>query len=90
MNVKPLEKPSDALSPLAKAAALEALETLENPDNAELVWTAAHMLPQQIMAVLLRAAGKLQVGEAGHLELRGALLMATVWISEHGNPATAH
>lgn len=90
MNVKPLEKPSDALSPLAKAAALEALETLQSPDNAELVLTTAHMLPQQIMAVLLRAAGRLQVGEASHGELRGALLMAVAWISEHGNPATAH
>ncbi|MDG4563189.1 MAG: hypothetical protein P9E88_18050 [Candidatus Competibacter sp.] len=90
MNVKPLEKPSDALSPLAKAAALEALETLQSPDNAELVLTTAHMLPQQVMAVLLRAAGRLQVGEASHDELRGALLMAVVWISEHGNPATAH
>lgn len=77
-----LRKPNpDNLSPLAKAAALEALETLESPANRDLVVTAARMEPQHIMALLLRTAGKLACSEATPDEIRGAMLMATVWIS---------
>lgn len=82
--------PSDVLSPVAKAAALACLDTLQHPDNADLVWTAARMEPQEIIAGLLRCAGKLAAGEASQEEIRGALLMATVWVSEAGNPAPRH
>jgi len=77
------------LSPLAKAAALEALEVLENPDNRPLVATAATMEPHHVMALLLRTAGKLAVSEATTDEIRGALLTATVWISAAGEAMAA-
>lgn len=87
-----LRKPDpNHLSPLAKAAALEALETLESPDHRALVVTAATMEPQHVMSMLLRTAGKLAVGEATAEEIRGVLLMATAWISAAGESmATQH
>ncbi|MDS4025711.1 MAG: hypothetical protein RKO25_01770 [Candidatus Contendobacter sp.] len=69
------------LSPLAKACALEALEVLGSPDHHALVTTTANMAPQHIMAMLLRTIGKLACSEATTEEIRGALLMATAWIS---------
>lgn len=85
-----IRKPDpDHLSPLAKAAALEALENLESPVNRDLVMTTATMEPQHVMALLLRTAGKLAVSEATPDEIRGALLMATVWISAAGEVMAA-
>lgn len=82
--------PSDILSPVAKAAAIACLDTLRNPENEALVWTAARMEPMEIIACLLRCAGKLATGEASQEEIRGALLMAAVWVSEAGNPVPRH
>jgi len=69
------------LSPLAKAAALEALEVLESPVNRTLVESSARMEPHALMAMLLRTVGRLACGEANTEEIRGTLLMATAWIS---------
>lgn len=90
MIQQPIQRPSDALSALAKAKAIECLDVLQNPDNLDLVWTTARMRGHEIAAVMLRCAGKLAAGEAAHEEIRGALLMAAVWASERDPAMPAH
>lgn len=85
-----VKRPSDALSPLAKAAALEALDALQNPENRDLVMAAANMRGHEIVAILMRCAGKLAVGEATEEEIRGCLLMGAVWASERDPAMPAH
>lgn len=85
-----VKRPSDELSPLAKAAALAALDTLSRTENRDLVWTTAQMRGHELAAVLMRCAGRLAVGEADHEEIYGALLMAAVWASERDPAMPAH
>lgn len=84
-----LRPPAQSLSKTAKAATLAELEVLGNQDHRPLVATAVTMEPQHIMGLLLQTAGKLAVSEATPSELRGALLMATVWISAAGEAMAA-
>ncbi|HRD68276.1 MAG TPA: hypothetical protein PKY50_19270 [Candidatus Competibacter sp.] len=76
--------PSDVLSPVAKAAAIEALDWLQTPEAADLAWTAARMEPQHVIAGCFRVVGKLATGEADPDEVRGMLLTAVCWISAAG------
>lgn len=82
--------PETTLSPLAKAAAVAALDWLQTPEAADLAWTAAYMDPQQVIAGCFRVVGKLATGEADPDEVRGMLLTAACWISRVAEAQTTH
>jgi len=90
MTLQTIKQPSDDFSHAAKVAALRALDALQSPDHRDLVWTTAHMEPDKLIALLFRCIGRFEVGEADRDEVRGALLMATAWISGASGTATQH
>jgi len=80
--VKTAVKPSTAVSPAARQAAL-ALNALLEIGEDPAVLEARGMAVHQVVVMLLTTAGKFHEGEASLEEIMGALLAAAAWIAHH-------
>ncbi|MER2625712.1 MAG: hypothetical protein ABTS22_17475 [Accumulibacter sp.] len=80
--VKTAVKPSTAVSPAARQAAL-ALNGLIEIGEDPAVLEARGMAVHQVVVMLLTTAGKFHEGEASLEEILGALTAGAAWIAHH-------
>ncbi|MEI2771843.1 MAG: hypothetical protein V9G98_14240 [Candidatus Competibacter sp.] len=80
--VKTTVKPSTAVSPAARQAAL-ALNGLIEIGEDPAVLEARALSVHQVVAMLLATAGKFHEGEASLEEILGALTAGAAWIAHH-------
>ena len=80
--VKTAVKPSTAVSPAARQAALALNGLIEIGEDPAVLEARALSVPQ-VVAMLLTTAGKFHEGEASLEEILGALTAGAAWIAHH-------